>query len=59
MTLVSLVVFLIVIGVVLYLINQYIPMHPPIKTVLNVLIILVLCLWLLENFGIVRTIRLH
>jgi uncharacterized protein YhhL (DUF1145 family) len=45
-------IVLVVVGVVLYLINQYIPMAPPIKTVINVLIVLVLVVWLLRMAGL-------
>ena len=50
MDLISLIVVLVVLGVVLYLINQFVPMDPKIKTVLNVVVVLVLCLWLLSVF---------
>ncbi len=43
---------LVVVGLCLYLVQTYIPMAAPVKTVLNVVIILVLCLWLLRVFGI-------
>lgn len=52
MSLISLVIVLIIVGVILWLINTYIPMAPPIKTVLNVVVVLVVCLWLLSLFGI-------
>jgi hypothetical protein len=52
MSLVSLIIVLVVIGLVLYLINAYIPMAPPIKTTINVLVIIVLCLWLLSLIGL-------
>lgn len=50
MGLIGLVVVLIVVGVSLYLIETYIPMSPPIKTVLRVVVVLVLVLWLLQLF---------
>ena len=50
---IELLVVLVVVGVVLYLIENYVPMSPPIKTVLRVVIVLALCLWLLRVFGIV------
>ena len=56
MDLVQIVVVLVIIGVILWLINQYIPMSPPIKTVINVLVILFLCLWLLRISGIMGTL---
>lgn len=43
---------LIIVGVGLYLINTYVPMAAPIKTILNVVVIVFLCLWLLSLFGI-------
>jgi hypothetical protein len=52
MSLISLLILLIVVGVILWLINTYIPMAPPVKTVINVVAVLVLCLWLLSLFGI-------
>ena len=52
MSIIQLLVVLIIIGVILYLVNTYIPMAPPIKTVINVVVVLLLCLWLLEVFGI-------
>ncbi len=60
MPLINLIIVLIVIGVALYLINAYIPMAQPIKTILNVVVILVVCLWLLGIFGIGNmTIPVH
>lgn len=55
MDLIQVLVLLIVVGVVLWLINTYLPMAPPFKTVINVVVVLVLCLWLLSAFGIVST----
>ncbi len=49
---ISLLLTLVVIGVVLYLVENYIPMSAPIKTVLRVLVVIVLCLYLLRVFGI-------
>ena len=54
MSLISMIVVLVVVGLVLYLINTYIPMAQAVKTVLNVAVVLMLCLWLLNAFGIVH-----
>jgi hypothetical protein len=51
MSLISLIVALVLVGVVLYLIETYVPMAPPIKTVLRIVVVLVLVLWLLQAFG--------
>ena len=52
MPLISLLVVLIIIGVVLYLINSIVPMDANIKTIINVLVLLVVVLWLLQAFGL-------
>ncbi len=50
---IEILIVLVVIGTVLYLVNAYVPMAPPIKTVINVLVVLGLCVWLLRAFGVV------
>lgn len=49
---ISVLVVLVVVGVCLYLVQTYIPMAPPIKTVITVVVVLCLCLWLLSVFGV-------
>jgi len=52
MPLISLVVTLVVVGLLLWLINNFIPMDGKIKQILNVLVIIVVILWLLSAFGV-------
>ena len=52
MPLINLVVTLIVVGVVLYLINRYIPMASSIKTILNVVVVVFVCVWVLQAVGL-------
>lgn len=52
MSLLSLVVALIVIGVLLWLVNTYIPMDAMIKRILNLVVIVAVVLWLLKAFGL-------
>ena len=52
MPLINLVVVLIVVGVALYLINRYIPMASSIKTILNVVVVVCVCVWLLQAVGL-------
>ncbi len=49
---ITVLVVLVIVGVCLYLIENYVPMSPPIKTVLRVVVVLILVLWLLQAFGI-------
>ena len=52
MSLLTLVVTLIVVGVLLWLVNTYIPMDGKIKKILNVVVVVGVVLWLLAAFGI-------
>jgi hypothetical protein len=56
MSLITLVIVLVVVGVVLWLINSYIPMQATIKKILNVVVIIVVILWLLSAFGIIGSL---
>jgi hypothetical protein len=51
MPLVNLVFVLIIVGVALYLINRYIPMASAIKSILNVVVVVAVCVWLLQATG--------
>ena len=52
MPLVNLVLVLIVVGVALYLINRYIPMASSIKAILNVVVVVAVCVWVLQAVGL-------
>ena len=54
MSLISLLVVLIVVGVILWLINSYIPMDAKIKKILNVVVVIVVIIWLLQAFGVLE-----
>jgi hypothetical protein len=49
---ITLIVTLVIVGVCLYLVENYIPLSDPIKVVIRVLVVLLLVLWLLKVFGI-------
>jgi len=52
MSLLSLVITLIVVGVLLWLVNTYIPMDGKIKQILNVVVVICVVIWLLHAFGV-------
>jgi len=54
MSMISLVVTLIVVGVLLWLANSYIPMDGKIKKILNVVVVICVVVWLLYAFGILH-----
>ena len=53
MPLIQLVLVLVVVGVVLWVINKYIPMQATIKNILNVVVVIVVIIWLLSVFGLI------
>ena len=52
MPLINLVIILIVVGVLLWLVNRYIPMQGTIKSILNAVVVIVVVLWILNVFGL-------
>ena len=56
MSLLYVVLTLIVVGVLLWLVNAYVPMAAPIKKILNVVVVVVVVLWLLGLFGLIPAI---
>jgi predicted membrane protein len=51
MPLINIVIVLIVVGVALWLINNFIPMARSIKSILNVLVVVTVCIWVLQAVG--------
>ena len=56
MPLIHLVVVLIVVGVLLWLVNSYIPMQGTIKRILNAVVVIAVVSWLLNAFGLLNSI---
>jgi hypothetical protein len=54
MSLISVIVTLIVVGVLLWLVNTYIPMAGSIKKILNAVVVICVVVWLLFAFGIIN-----
>jgi hypothetical protein len=48
----NLVIALIIVGVALYLVNRYIPMASSIKTIVNVVVVVGVCVWVLQAVGL-------
>ncbi len=57
MSLVTLVITLIVVGVLLWLVNNYIPMDAKIKNILNIVVVVAVVVWLLNSLGLMDSIR--
>jgi len=57
MPLLTIVIVLIVAGVLLWLVNTYIPMDRKIKNILNAVVVIVLVIWLLQVFGVLGSLK--
>jgi len=55
-TLVHMAMILVVVGLVMWLINTYIPMAGAIKSLLNIVVFVVLLIWVLQTFGLIGAI---
>lgn len=53
MPLMNLILVLVMVGVILWLVNNYIPMDRKIKSILNAVVVIVVILWLLSVFGVI------
>ncbi len=56
MPLINVLVVLIVVGVILWLINNYLPMDGKIKNILNWVVVIAVILWLLRAFGVLNSL---
>lgn len=56
MPILTILIVLIVVGVVLYLINNYIPMDRKIKSILNIVVVIGVIIWLLKVFGLLSSL---
>ena len=56
MPLLQVVIILIVVGVLLWLVNSYIPMQATIKKILNAVVVIAVVMWLLNVFGLLDSL---
>jgi hypothetical protein len=56
MPLVNIVLIIVLVGLVMWLINTYIPMAAGIKSLLNIVVFVVVLIWVLRIFGLVTDI---
>jgi hypothetical protein len=54
--LITVVIVLIVVGVLLWIVNAYLPMDSKIKSILNAVVVIAVVLWLLQIFGVLGSL---
>ncbi len=57
MTLLNILLILVVVGVILWIVNSYIPMARSIKKIFNVVVVVAVVVWLLQEFGLFNSLR--
>lgn len=57
MSLLSILLVLVIAGVALWLVNTFIPMDKKIKTILNIVVVILIVIWLLQAFGLIGSVR--
>ncbi len=57
MPLLTIVLVIIVVGVLLWLVNNYIPMQRTLKNILNAVVVIVVVIWLLSVFGVLGNLQ--
>jgi len=57
MPLLTIIIVILVVGVLLYLVNTYLPMDRKIKNILNAVVVILLVVWLLKVFGLFSSLN--
>ena len=57
MSLIGLLLTLVVVGVLLWLLNNYVPMDGKIKSLINGVVVIVVVIWLLQSFGLLSSLQ--
>ena len=57
--LLNIIIVLIVVGVLLWLVNNYIPMDRKIKNILNAVVVIAVVIWLLQAFGLLGSVSVN
>ena len=57
MPILTILIVLVVAGVILWLVNTYIPMDRKIKSILNAVVVIIIIIWLLQAFGLLDSLK--
>ncbi len=57
--LINIIIALIVVGVLLWLVNNYLPMDAKIKNILNIVVVIAVVIWLLQTLGVLGGLGLR
>jgi len=57
MPLLQIAITLVIVGVLLWLVNRFIPMQGTIKSILNIVVVVCVAIWLLNIFGVISSLH--
>ena len=57
MSLLTLILVIVVVGVLLWALNSFVPMDSKVKSILNIVVVVLLIIWLLQAFGLIGTLN--
>ena len=57
MPLIQLIIILVAVGVILWVVNSYVPMQATVKKILNAVVVIAVILWLLNVFGVIGSLQ--
>jgi hypothetical protein len=57
MSILSIILVIVVVGVLLWALNSFIPMDPKVRSILNLVVVVLLIIWLLQAFGLLNVLR--
>ena len=57
MSLIGLILTLVVVGILLWLLNTYVPMDSKIRAIINAVVVIVVVIWVLQSFGLLGSLR--
>jgi hypothetical protein len=57
MSLLSILIVIVVVGVLLWAVNSFLPMDGKVKSILNAVVVILLIIWLLQAFGLLNVLR--
>lgn len=57
MSILTILLVIIVVGILLWAVNSFLPMDAKVKSILNIVVVLLLVLWLLQAFGLINVLR--
>jgi hypothetical protein len=57
MSILTIILVIVLVGVLLWALNSFVPMDSKVKSILNIVVVLLLIVWLLQAFGLFHVLN--